>query len=87
VCGHELTIHLRHPDWKELLDKELALCSKHTVPLCKPKDLNLRKESANMFKELSQLSFEELEGKMSVLDAAASPRCHKERVFRHLEVC
>lgn len=62
VCGHDLTIRLKRPDWRELLDKELRLCSSNTVPLCGSKDLNLRKESARLLSQLSQLSFEELEG-------------------------
>jgi len=58
-----LTVHLKTPNWKELLKDELSLCSDNTVPLCGNKDLNLRKESAKLLSQLSQLSFEELGGK------------------------
>jgi hypothetical protein len=61
VCGHDMTIRLKHPDWRELLSKELELCSNNTIQLCGDKDLNLRKESARLLSQLSQLSFEELE--------------------------
>ena len=63
VCDHELTVRLKHPDWKVLLDNELLLCSNDTVKLTrKTRDLNLKKESAKLLSQLSQLSFEELEG-------------------------
>lgn len=62
VCGHEITIRLKHPNWRELLEQELELCSNNTIPLCGTKELNMRKESARMLSQLSQLSFEELEG-------------------------
>ena len=63
VCDHELTIRLKHPDWKVLLDSELLLCSSSTVKLTrKTRDLNLKRESAKLLSQLSQLSFEELEG-------------------------
>ena len=63
VCDHELTVRLKHPDWKVLLDNELLLCSSDTVKLTrKTRDLNLKKESAKLLSQLSQLSFEELEG-------------------------
>ncbi|XP_059090202.1 synaptojanin-1-like isoform X2 [Tigriopus californicus] len=61
VCGHEITIRLKHPNWRELLEQELELCSSNTIPLCGTKELNMRKESARMLSQLSQLSFEELE--------------------------
>ena len=64
VCDHELTVRLKHPNWRELLDSELLLCSSATVKLTrKTRDLNLKRESAKLLSQLSQLSFEELEGK------------------------
>ena len=27
VCGHEMTIRLKSPDWRKILDDELKLCS------------------------------------------------------------
>jgi hypothetical protein len=27
VCGHEMTIRLKSPDWRKILDAELKLCS------------------------------------------------------------
>ena len=62
VCGHELTVHLKTPDWNSVLEKELKLCADNTVPLCGDKELNMRKESARLLSQLSQLSFEELGG-------------------------
>ncbi len=64
VCGHALTIRLKQPNWRELLEKELTLCSNETSPLCATKtkkDFNMRKECAPLLSQLSQLSFEELE--------------------------
>ena len=63
VCGHEMTIRLKSPDWQDILNKELHLCSDKIVPLCGDKELNMRKESARLLSQLSQLSFEELGGK------------------------
>lgn len=60
VCGHEMTFRLKNPDWRDILDKELDLCSAKTIPLCEVTELNLRKESARLLSQLSQLSFEEL---------------------------
>jgi hypothetical protein len=62
ICGHEMTIRLKSPDWRKILDAELKLCSDQTLPLCGDKELNLRKESARLLSQLSQLSFEELGG-------------------------
>ena len=62
VCGHEMTIHLKTPDWQKAMEKELTLCADNTVPLCGDKELNMRKESARLLSQLSQLSFEELGG-------------------------
>ena len=67
VCGHTLTISLKNPQWRATLDKELELCSAKTIPLC-----NATKELQNLSREtkrhnlsqLSQLSFEELGGKI-----------------------
>ena len=68
VCDHELSVRLKHPNWRELLDNELLLCSSATVKLTrKTRDLNLKRESAKLLSQLSQLSFEELEGKYSVV--------------------
>lgn len=61
VCGHDLTLRLYCPNWRELLNKELLLCSNNNVPLCPSRDLNLRRESKRLLSQLSQLSFEELE--------------------------
>ena len=65
VAGHEMRIELKHPNWRDLLQMELGLCSSKSIPLCATveKDLNMKKESAQLFKQLSQLSFEELEGR------------------------
>ena len=27
ICGHEMTIRLKSPDWRKILDAELKLCS------------------------------------------------------------
>ena len=68
VCDHELSVRLKHPNWRELLDNELLLCSSATVKLTrKTRDLNLKRESAKLLSQLSQLSFEELEGKYSAV--------------------
>ena len=57
---------LKNPAWRETLDKELVLCSSKTIPLCNPsRELQtLTKETKrHNLSQLSQLSFEELEGK------------------------
>ena len=67
VCGHTLTISLKNPNWRETLNKELELCSAKGIPLCNStKELqNLSNETKrNNLSQLSQLSFEELGGKL-----------------------
>ena len=76
VCDHELSVRLKHPNWRELLDNELLLCSSATVKLTrKTRDLNLKRESAKLLSQLSQLSFEELEGKYSVVKEMERTPC------------
>jgi hypothetical protein len=43
-----------------------------TLPLCGDKELNLRKESARLLSQLSQLSFEELGGREPMLNTLAA---------------
>ena len=61
-------LRLKNPAWRETLDKELVLCSSKTIPLCNPsRELQtLTKETKrHNLSQLSQLSFEELEGKFA----------------------
>lgn len=39
ICGHNLSVKLKRPDWKDLLQKEMELCSNNTITLCGDKDL------------------------------------------------
>ena len=65
---HFFYLRLKNPAWRETLDKELVLCSSKTIPLCNPsRELQtLTKETKrHNLSQLSQLSFEELEGKFA----------------------
>uniref|UniRef100_A0A0K2U5M9 phosphoinositide 5-phosphatase n=1 Tax=Lepeophtheirus salmonis TaxID=72036 RepID=A0A0K2U5M9_LEPSM len=72
VCGHDLTIRLRCPNWEDVLANELKLCSDNTYPLCGDKELNLKRESARLLSQLSKLSFEELEA-LTMIPSNSTP--------------
>lgn len=69
ICGHNMTIRLKNPDWRSTLDQELELCSAKTIPLADPAkelQMTLSKETKrHNLSHLSQLSFEELGGKLT----------------------
>ena len=73
IGGQNVALSLRTPNWKVLLEKELKLCSDNSIPLCGDKDLNMRKESARLLSQLSQLSFEELEDITHPVEESAPP--------------
>jgi len=81
VCGHDMTVRLKLPDWRKLLDAELDLCSVNTMSLCGDKDLNMRRESARLLSQLSQLSFEELED-MTMPEVPAETEDRPEKLAR-----
>ncbi len=61
ICGHEMTIRLKSPDWRKILDAELKLCSDQTLPLCGDKAAVVRGADGEEAEEVERMEVDEHE--------------------------